>query len=275
MRPPAMTARRPGRRAAERLAWLDGAAPARTHRRGHARPRAGLRARRPAARAGRRGGRGPRDPRSCRSRPRCRDLARYDLRLPDEPQRRARCCSSGWPRRPRCPRARRRDRRRDRPGYRARPARARRSIADVVPERFVAEGLVEALAAIAVQPRADRPRRGRPRRPARRPARARRRGRRARALRTVAEPLDEPTRAAARGADYVTFTSSSTVRFFLEAAGGPRRSSARADRLDRPGDERDAARAGLEPHVEAEQHDVDGLRRRARCRRRRALIERR
>src|SRR5207248_8543117 len=38
---------------------------------------------------------------------------------------------------------------------------------------------------------------------------------------TVAERLDDATAAAARGADDITFTSSSTVRFFLEAAGGP------------------------------------------------------
>ena len=38
--------------------------------------------------------------------------------------------------------------------------------------------------------------------------------------RTVAEPLDAPTRARRRRADYVTFTSSSTVTFFLEASAG-------------------------------------------------------
>ena len=36
---------------------------------------------------------------------------------------------------------------------------------------------------------------------------------------TVAEPLDDAQLAAVGRADYVTFTSSSTVRFFLDAAG--------------------------------------------------------
>jgi uroporphyrinogen III methyltransferase/synthase len=56
--------------------------------------------------------------------------------------------------------------------------------------------------------------------------------------------------------DYVTFTSASTVRFFLEAVGG----------LDGPrvvsiGPATTAAlrQAGLEPHVEADPHTPDGL----------------
>ena len=41
---------------------------------------------------------------------------------------------------------------------------------------------------------------------------------------TVAEPLDDAQLATrSRRADYVTFTSSSTVRFFLEARGATRR----------------------------------------------------
>jgi uroporphyrinogen III methyltransferase/synthase len=46
--------------------------------------------------------------------------------------------------------------------------------------------------------------------------------------RTVAEPLDPEARAAALGADYATFTSASSVRFFHAAAGtldGPRLAS--------------------------------------------------
>ena len=58
---------------------------------------------------------------------------------------------------------------------------------------------------------------------------------------TVAEPLGEAERAALGRADYVTFTSSSTVRFLLERRGTAARGRAR--RLDRPGDERDRARA--------------------------------
>ena len=64
------------------------------------------------------------------------------------------------------------------------------------------------------------------------------------------------------GADYITFTSSSTVRFFLERGGRRRRRSPPAQ----PASSRSARstsetlrEAGLEPHVEAERHDVDGV----------------
>ena len=50
--------------------------------------------------------------------------------------------------------------------------------------------------------------------------------------RTVAEPLSDDARAAALGADYVTFTSASAVRFFVEAAGRPDGPRARLDRAD-------------------------------------------
>src|SRR5581483_1133023 len=96
--------------------------------------------------------------------------------------------------------------------------------ADVVPEQAVAEGLVEALGAGGAPP-------------ARRALIARAAGGRdvlPDALRamgvevevlelyeTVAEAPAASTLAAALEADYITFTSSSTVRFFLEAAGGP------------------------------------------------------
>ena len=130
-------------------------------------------------------------------------------------------------------------------------------LADVVPDRFVAEGLLEALA-------------GGP--PVRRCILARAAsardtlvaGLRARGAEvevlplydTVAEPLDEAGATALAGADYVTFTSSSTVRFLLEQA----RPSPRA-RLVSIGPVTSAAlRAeGLEPHVEATRHDIPGL----------------
>ena len=61
---------------------------------------------------------------------------------------------------------------------------------------------------------------------------------------TVAEPLSPEALDGARAADYITFTSSSTVRFFLDAAGMPAGLSPDdAHRLDRPGHERDPARA--------------------------------
>ena len=111
---------------------------------------------------------------------------------------------------------------------------------DVVPARAVAESLVEALADRPVRraliARAERARDVLP-------DALRARGAEVEILplyRTVAEPLDDDARAAALGADYVTFTSASAVRFFVEAAGRARRPAAR---LDRPDHERRAARA--------------------------------
>ena len=64
-------------------------------------------------------------------------------------------------------------------------------------------------------------------------------------MKRVAEPLTDRTLKAALEADYVTFTSSSTVENFLAAAGiaGERRGfllAADAHRLDRARHERDA-----------------------------------
>ena len=93
--------------------------------------------------------------------------------------------------------------------------------ADVVPPRAVAESLVEALADRPVRraliARAEQARDVLP-------DALRARGAEVEILplyRTVAEPLDDDARAAALGADYVTFTSASAVRFFVEAAGAP------------------------------------------------------
>ena len=73
------------------------------------------------------------------------------------------------------------------------------------------------------------------------PARARRRGRRRRPLRDGARGARAGAVEAAQSADYVTFTSSSTVRNLTEALGErfPRR---RPHRLDRPGHQRGRAR---------------------------------
>jgi uroporphyrinogen III methyltransferase/synthase len=149
-------------------------------------------------------------------------------------------------------------------------------VADVVPERFLAESLVEALASIEV----------------RRALVARASGARdvlPEALRargaevdvvalyeTVAEPLSERERARACAADYVTFTSSSTVRWFLQAArgGGEQADDSRSagalasdavfspsTRIVSIGPVTSATlrEHGLEPHVEAQRHDIDGL----------------
>jgi uroporphyrinogen III methyltransferase/synthase len=129
--------------------------------------------------------------------------------------------------------------------------------ADVVPPRAVAESLVEALADRPVRraliARAERARDVLP-------DALRARGAQVEILalyRTVAEPLGEATRDAALGADYVTFTSASAVRFFVEAAGRPRSRS----RIVSIGPiTSDALREhGLAPDVEAAEHTPDGL----------------
>nr|MBA3326771.1 uroporphyrinogen-III synthase [Solirubrobacterales bacterium] len=75
--------------------------------------------------------------------------------------------------------------------------------------------------------------------------------------RTIAEPLSDDARAAALAADYLTFTSASSVAFFLEAAGG----GGRGPRLVSIGPVTSAAlrEHGLQPDVEAAEHSPDGL----------------
>lgn len=132
--------------------------------------------------------------------------------------------------------------------------------ADVVPERFVAESLVQALAELPVR-RALIARASEARDVL--PDALRARGADVDVLalyETVAEPLSERALAGARAADYVTFTSSSTVRFFAEAAGGELRLSP-ATRVVSIGPVTSATlrEHGVEPHVEAERHDVEGV----------------
>jgi uroporphyrinogen III methyltransferase/synthase len=128
--------------------------------------------------------------------------------------------------------------------------------ADVVPERAVAEGLADALADTAVtRALIVRGREGRDVLP----DALRERGAAVDVLalyETVAEPLDADTAAAAASADYVTFTSASTVRSFLAAAGsldGPRIASIG------PATSAALRDAGLEPAIEADPHTPDGL----------------
>ncbi|MEA2374354.1 MAG: uroporphyrinogen methyltransferase / synthase [Thermoleophilaceae bacterium] len=133
--------------------------------------------------------------------------------------------------------------------------------ADVVPERSVAEALVESLADVDIE--------GHPVLVARAaqarnvlPDALRERGAEVDVVAlydTVAEPLPQERLAAVARADYVTFTASSTVRFFMEAVG----------REGFPGEARVVSigpvtsqtlrEHELEVHVEAEQHDIDGL----------------
>ena len=74
---------------------------------------------------------------------------------------------------------------------------------------------------------------------------------------TVAEPLSEDQREAAARADYVTFTSSSTVRNYIEA-GGSVGAEARVISIG-PVTSATARELGLTVHVEAGQHDIEGL----------------
>ena len=75
---------------------------------------------------------------------------------------------------------------------------------------------------------------------------------------TVREQPDEAAVEAALGADYVTFTSSSTVRNLTEALGERFPREARIVSIG-PVTSEAVAEAGLEVAVEAERHDVEGL----------------
>jgi uroporphyrinogen III methyltransferase/synthase len=75
---------------------------------------------------------------------------------------------------------------------------------------------------------------------------------------TVAEEPDRAALEAAESADYVTFTSSSTVRNFVAVAGKRLPGDARIVSIG-PVTSDEARAAGLEVDVEAVRHDPDGL----------------
>jgi uroporphyrinogen III methyltransferase/synthase len=75
---------------------------------------------------------------------------------------------------------------------------------------------------------------------------------------TVREAPPPEALEAARGADYVTFTSASTVRNLAEALGGGLPDGARAVSIG-PITSEAAREAGFEVAVEAKRHDLDGL----------------
>ena len=134
--------------------------------------------------------------------------------------------------------------------------------ADVLPERSVAEALVEALEEVPVEGRQVLVARAAEARDLL-PEALRERGAEvhvAALYDTVAEPLSEQARDAVASADYVTFTSSSTVTFLLEALGAHEEllNGARIASIG-PITSATAREHGLTVHVEAERHDIDGL----------------
>ncbi len=133
-------------------------------------------------------------------------------------------------------------------------------LADVVPERFVAEGMIEALAdqevtgARVLVARAAEARDVLP---------EALRGRGAEVdvialYETVREEPGAEEIEAAQGADYVTFTSSSTVTNLTAALGDRFPGGARIVSIG-PITSETIRAAGLEVDVEAERHDIDGL----------------
>jgi uroporphyrinogen III methyltransferase/synthase len=131
--------------------------------------------------------------------------------------------------------------------------------ADIVPEHFVAEALVEALEPVPVEGRRVLVARAAEARSVL-PDALRTRGAEVDDValyETVAEALTDSDRAALERATYVTFTSSSTVRFLLESGARPP-SSARIVSIG-PVTSATAEEHGLGVDVEAERHDIDGL----------------
>jgi len=133
-------------------------------------------------------------------------------------------------------------------------------LADVVPERFVAEGLVEALAEVPIEGKRVLVARAAEARDVL-PDALRERGGKVDVVplyETVREEPGDEEIEAAQSADYVTFTSSSTVTNLTEALGDRFPSSARIVSIG-PITSETARAAGLAVAVEAERHDVDGL----------------
>jgi uroporphyrinogen III methyltransferase/synthase len=131
-------------------------------------------------------------------------------------------------------------------------------IADIVPERFIAEGLVEALRDVPAQ-RALIARAAQAREVL--PKALRERGIEVDELalyETVAESLTDSQLGEVQHADYVTFTSSSTVRFFMAATGGRLGAATRVLSIG-PITSATLREYGLEPDVEASTHDIGGL----------------
>ena len=75
---------------------------------------------------------------------------------------------------------------------------------------------------------------------------------------TVADQPDPAALERAQEADFITFTSSSTVRNFVQAVDGRMPQSARIVSIG-PVTSEAAREAGLTVDIEASRHDIDGL----------------
>lgn len=134
-------------------------------------------------------------------------------------------------------------------------------VADLVPEKFVAEELVSTLEQVEVEGKRVLVARAEEARDVLPDALG---GRGAQVdvvplYRTVAEDLDPETLESAADADYVTFTSSSTVKNLLAAMpGGSLPGSPRTVSIG-PVTSATARELGVEVDVEATRHDIDGL----------------
>ena len=138
---------------------------------------------------------------------------------------------------------------------------ARGIVADVVPERAVAEGLVEALVDLAPPVRRALIARASEGRDVLSDA-LRARGAEVDVLAlydTIADAPPAHVLREALAAGYVTFTSASTVRFFLRALAGAALSPSTRIVSIGPITSEALREHDLEPHVEASAHDIDGL----------------
>ncbi len=133
--------------------------------------------------------------------------------------------------------------------------------ADVVPERSIAEGLVEALREVEVEGKRVLVARAAEARDVL-PDALRERGAQVDVVAlydTVTEGLTDATKQALGRATYVTFTSSSTVKFFSDAGGLDALTSTARILSIGPVTSATALERGLTVDVEAERHDIDGL----------------
>ncbi len=132
--------------------------------------------------------------------------------------------------------------------------------ADIVPERFVAESLVESLASVEVTGKRVLVARAAEARDVI-PEHLSERGAEVDVVALYETVREEPSREAveaAQSADYVTFTSSSTVSNLIDALGDRFPANVRVVSIG-PVTTEAAREADLEVHAQAQRHDIDGL----------------